>query len=331
MLREFLVRQVVKLQRTIAGRAAGGQEPLQTERLLPARYELLRSVLDALPALIAYVDAEERYRFNNRRYAHVHGRSLADFTGLRVGDVIGPAAYERARPNIEAALNGRLVEFEMPFGTDAQGRDRHVYASYVPDVGEDGSVRGFVALVMDISERKLAELALAASERRWRTVFESACVGMAIVDAEGRPLETNQALRRFLGATDVEVPTARWADFIYVPDREQWARLFYQLVQGERGDYRVEKRYLRRDQMVVWGDTAVSAVRDDGGAFQYAVPMVTDTTPRKQAEEALRKSEAAYRDLVMHATFGIYSVKPRGGTALGKSGPGRDVGLWVHG
>jgi PAS domain S-box-containing protein len=118
----------------------------------------LRLITDAVPALIAYVDAAGRYHLNNRAYETWFGLSREEIHGRHMREVLGEAAWETIRPHVEAALSGREVtyEAETPYKT---GGTRWVDATYIPDRGEDGQVRGFVVLVNDITDRKRAEQA----------------------------------------------------------------------------------------------------------------------------------------------------------------------------
>jgi PAS domain S-box-containing protein len=116
----------------------------------------LEFIIEAVPALIGYVGADERYRFNNSAYQQWFGRPLAGVAGRHVREVLGEAVYAVIAPYIRTALSGRPVTFEseMVYG---DGKLRYVRATYVPDIGEDGRVSGFVAHVTDISDLKRAE------------------------------------------------------------------------------------------------------------------------------------------------------------------------------
>ncbi len=116
----------------------------------------LEFIVEAVPALIGYVDLDERYRFNNLVYQDWFGRPVEEFVGRTVRDVIGDVAYATVAPHVRAALAGRLVTFESEL-TYRDGKPRYVRGTYVPDVGEDGRVRGFVAHVTDITDLKRAE------------------------------------------------------------------------------------------------------------------------------------------------------------------------------
>lgn len=124
----------------------------------------LRLIADAMPALISYVDTEERYRFNNRGYDAWFGIHPALLEGQTLREALGEAAYERIQPYVAAALTGQRVAYEahLPY---REGGARHVAADYVPDVDEDGRVQGFYALVTDISDQKQAEEALRQADR----------------------------------------------------------------------------------------------------------------------------------------------------------------------
>jgi PAS domain S-box-containing protein len=113
-------------------------------------------ITDAVPALISYVGADERYRFTNSTYERWFGRPTRELPGLHIREVLGEAVYAAVLPHVRAALAGRQVTFEseMVYG---DGKLRYIRATYVPDVGPDGAVRGFVAHVTDISDLKRAE------------------------------------------------------------------------------------------------------------------------------------------------------------------------------
>jgi PAS domain S-box-containing protein len=98
------------------------------------------------------VDAEERYQFCNRAYEDWFGHDRESVRGLRVQEVLGDLAYQAIQDNIEAALSGESIQYEVdvPYRS---GGTRHVDAAYIPDVADDGTVRGFVALVTDVTAR----------------------------------------------------------------------------------------------------------------------------------------------------------------------------------
>ncbi|MGH7337075.1 MAG: PAS domain-containing protein, partial [Myxococcota bacterium] len=121
-----------------------------------ASAEQLRLVTDAVPALIAYVDKHRRYRFNNRAYTEWFGQTPEELHGKHLSDLLGPSAYERVRESVDAVLSGRTVSFEAALNY-RDGAPRYVHINYVPDVGEGGDVKGYYALITDLSERKQRE------------------------------------------------------------------------------------------------------------------------------------------------------------------------------
>lgn len=122
----------------------------------------LRTITDNLPALITYIDRDEKVTFANATYRDWLGVDPAAILGHHVRDVAGPELYLSRKAMIARALAGERVEFEAQTRTSVS--DRTTRVSYVPDIGPDGSVRGIFSLSLDISalkevERKLNDLA----------------------------------------------------------------------------------------------------------------------------------------------------------------------------
>ncbi|AKF08626.1 PAS domain-containing protein [Sandaracinus amylolyticus] len=126
-------------------------------------------MIDAVPTLVAYVDADERYRFVNRAYETFLGCSRAEVLGQSVREVLGDAAYAALDHLVRAALSGRIVSYqaEIPF---RRAGKRWVDVVYTPDVDASGRVLGFVALAQDVAERKAQEAAHAAMLERERSL-----------------------------------------------------------------------------------------------------------------------------------------------------------------
>jgi PAS domain S-box-containing protein len=124
----------------------------------------LRSIVDALPAVIAYVTADQTYRFVSRSYERWFGADSDALVGQKLCDVLGPAGYARALPYITSALAGQKTGFEAMLDYRDKG-PRWVRGTYLPDFDEAERVRGFVALVVDISEQKETEERLSEEVR----------------------------------------------------------------------------------------------------------------------------------------------------------------------
>ncbi|TWI67296.1 PAS domain S-box-containing protein [Pseudoduganella lurida] len=133
------------------------------EQELADRERFLRAITDHTTVLISYVDRDQFYRFANRRYQTLLGIDPESMIGRRVGDVAGPAMYEEMQPHIDRVLRGQPVHFET--NLDLPGWPRHYICDFIPSLAPDGTVLGFHAMCMDITDRKMAELAQARNER----------------------------------------------------------------------------------------------------------------------------------------------------------------------
>jgi PAS domain S-box-containing protein len=123
---------------------------------------LVRTVLDQVPAMVAYWDKNQVCRFANRAYEKWFGVRPEAVVGRTMKELLGPL-YPLNLPHIERALRGEEQEFEREIPDPAQGPPRYSQAHYIPHV-VGGEVRGFCVLVADITRRKRAEEALQAAQ-----------------------------------------------------------------------------------------------------------------------------------------------------------------------
>ncbi len=134
--------------------------------------ELARRLLDKAPAMLAYWGADLRCRFANHAYERWFGASPGELVGKHARDVLGPTLYEQNLACMEGALRGEPQEFERELRNPLGGPSRYSLANYAPDIVE-GTVRGFVALVTDISEIQRARVALEESEARFSGIVST--------------------------------------------------------------------------------------------------------------------------------------------------------------
>ncbi len=164
---QFLADYNRTLEQQVAQRTAALQESEAALRdvydELRLREQELRLITDALPALISYVDANQRYQFINRTYEVWFSRSQDEILGKSVHELLGETVYQRVEPYIDRVFEGQTValEAELPF---ALGK-RCISASLIPDFDRNAQVRGFYSLITDISDRKLAEASSILEER----------------------------------------------------------------------------------------------------------------------------------------------------------------------
>ncbi|PZV19250.1 MAG: hypothetical protein DCF22_00860 [Leptolyngbya sp.] len=171
----------------------------------------LRLITDALPVLISYLDAEHRYRFNNRTYEKWFGPSQKDLTGRLLKEVVGESAYQTICHYTDAVLRGQSVRYEslIPY---QDGGDRWVHAIYIPDFGEQGEVQGYFALISDITEakqhqveRQQAAEQIRQSEERLYRVLQNMPVMLDAFDENWNIILWNHECERVTGYAAAEV------------------------------------------------------------------------------------------------------------------------------
>jgi two-component system, OmpR family, sensor histidine kinase VicK len=129
---------------------------MQAEAALRQSEEQLRLITNALPVLIAYVDAQQCYRFNNKAYEDWLGQAPSQIYGCHLQAVWGKDCYQRMRSYVEDALCGHAVTYEHEIKTGTN-TIRSVNITYIPHLDDGGTVKGFFELTSDISERKAIE------------------------------------------------------------------------------------------------------------------------------------------------------------------------------
>jgi PAS domain S-box-containing protein len=149
------------------------------------------------------------------------------------------------------------------------------------------------ALTEQVHEREQAELALRASEQRFRNIFNNVPIGVCYTDLQGRVVETNPRFCELVGHDADELLRMSAADFTHPDDLLQDRELAVQLIRGDFPLSRRQKRYVHRSGRTVWGQTTVSLLRNEGGEPWRIVTAVEDITEHLRLAEAERAREAA--------------------------------------
>ncbi len=175
----------------------------------------LRAVLNGLPAVIAYWDRELRNVMANDAFAELFGREPSEMVGRSCREILGPELYRRHVPFIQHALAGETQLFDCEI-VDCHGVTRYTQTSYVPDRDDDGEVRGFFALITDISARRRAEEQLADEKRRMATILDAISEGVFSLDGEHTVVHMNAAAARMTGRDLRSVVGQRIEDVVNV-------------------------------------------------------------------------------------------------------------------
>lgn len=153
-----------------------------------------------------------------------------------------------------------------------------------------------VGVAFDITERKRSERALRESEEQFKATFETASVGMGQADPNsGKWLRVNRKMCEITGYSSEEMLCMRVPEITHPEDRQADWEAFQNVVAGRSPDYRIEKRYIRKDDAIVWVNVNMTVIRDPSGQPVRTMATIEDITSRKLAQESLRVQEERLR------------------------------------
>ena len=167
-------------------------------------------------------------------------------------------------------------------------------------------------LQTELRERQQVEAALQESEERFRSAFDNAAIGKALVALDGRWLKVNRSLCEIVGYCEQELLATTFQAITHPEDLDIDLDYACQLLEGKIRSYEMEKRYCHKLGHIVWILLSGSLVRDAEGKPLYFIAQIQDITLRKQAEQALRESEERYRAIVEDQTELITRFQPDG-------------------
>ncbi len=264
------------------------------EEALRASQQLLQRTFDSLNEAVIVLDAETVEIVDcNPATETIFGYSRHELMGKKVNMLhMDEATLEEFRENLYPAIEekGFLDRFEFRMKR-RDGTAVPTEHSVTPLKNEQGTRVGWVSVVRDISERKKTEDALRESEKRFRTVFEQAAVGVTIVEMDDNIIETNPFFQELIGYSADELITMKVADFTDPDDTAIDASLTREVLDGKRDYFTMEKRYIRKTGEKIWGKFSANFVKDEEGIPEFCIGIVEDITERKKAEEALVRSQ----------------------------------------
>jgi len=241
-----------------------------------------RIIADNVPALIGYINKDQRYEFANAHYTDMLGADPEQMIGKTVREVLGERSYAQIESRLGAALRGERQHFEQQL--ESYGRPVHYMIDYIPDSADDGRASGIYVLVTDISERKGAELIQAASEKRLKLITDNLPVLISYIDRAHNFRFGNATFEKWFGVAPGSLVGRPLAD-VFGHDGYQLARLH---LENAFGGWAVtyETKAAVGGKLRILETTYVPDVQGDGSvAGVYA--LTHDMTRMKDVEEKL--------------------------------------------
>jgi two-component system NtrC family sensor kinase len=268
-------------------RLSSQQAALENER------KMLRALIDNIPDLMYVKDTKSRFVIANPQVARAIGAaSPEDLIGKTEFDFLpagqATASYENEQ---RVMLSGEAMFNYEEVVHDGDGNQIPVLTTNVPLRDSMGTITGLAGVGHNISERKKSEEALAAAERKYRSMFDQALFGIFQVDPQGHLLNLNQAMANILMYTTPDEMLETFTDSLWtavvLPERNAEFRAAME----EFGHVRAfELEVYRKDRSRIWISATVRAMMNDG-IFAGFEGMFEDITERRVLRDQLLQAQ----------------------------------------
>ncbi len=252
------------------------------------------------------IDADDRTTLVNREMAEMLGSTPEDMIGRTPFEFVDEEDRPRWERGLERKRQG-LAEIHDVRLRRPDGGEVWAMLKTAPILGPDGSYRGTIATVTDMTNKRRQEADLREAEERFRLAFDNAPIGLALVGPEGRFLRVNRALCRILGHEADALLARAFSDTIHPADLPAVQQQLQSMLEGRTSTHASERRYDHSSGRIVWVRLSVSLVRDPDGRPRYFIAQMEDVTARRAAEEAVRERERQLAEAQAVAHMGSWS------------------------
>ncbi len=152
----------------------------------------------------------------------------------------------------------------------------------------DGNVVYYEGIVEDITEHKRTQEKIKEHEERFRKIFEEGPLGMVIVNQEMHFIKANAAFCKMTSYSEAELNRMTFKEITHPDHQVKDVENIHKLLNGKIPYYKTEKRYITKDDRIIWASLTSTVIRDSNGEFLYFLSMVEDITERIEAEETIK-------------------------------------------
>jgi len=288
----------------LARQCADYLERKRTEEVLRAREHELELIINRTPFMFTRCSRDLRYRFVSRAYAEMIGRRVEEVAGKSLVEIMGKVGYETIRPHVEKVLQGERAECESEVDFQGVGR-RLLRVVYTPEKDEHGNVEGWIASILDVTERKRGE----QLAQQLASIVEFSDDAIVSKDINGIIVSWNRGAQRLFGYSADEV-VGKPITILMPPERqEDGPKILARIRRGEHIDHYETVRQ-RKDGGQVDIALTVSPLRDAEGKVVGASKIARDITERKRVERALRAREAELETVISRTPFMLIRCSP---------------------
>ena len=306
VLKHRLQRLPVVVERALRDKAHRGEAARLEEQIRRGKREW-ELTFDTVPDPIFVLSPDFHIQRANRAAAELLKLECPQLPGRACFDLVhGQDRPVDQCPHLRMMRTGKQEseDLELP----RLGKIFHVTASPLRNNG--GDVRGCVHVMRDITKRKRAEEALRESELRYRRLFESAKDGILILEiGKGKIVDCNPYITELLGYSKQELLGKELHEIGFLQDQTDSMEAFQKLQQAGYVTYDDLPLVSRSGKQI---DVEFVSNVYDVGDQQVVQCNIRNITDRKLAKEALQRSEASYRSLILGASYGIFRCDVEG-------------------
>ncbi|UCD50308.1 MAG: PAS domain S-box protein [Phycisphaerales bacterium] len=299
------------LFKEISHRIADGLSSLLSLRELKESETRFRDLAELLPQTVFELDSEGRFTFVSHMASETFGYDRDELSTLSAMDMFAPEERERIRENLGKRLRGEQFGDHEYTARKKDGTTFPVLAYSTP-IRRDGVAAGLRGILVDITERQCAERAIQESKAKLESILESSPNAICVTDLNGNIVDCNRATLDMHGHETKGALLGRsMFGFIAETDRLK-ARMNLETTRTQGSTADVELLFLKKDGRAFPCEVSTSVMRDPSSEAIGFVAAMADIAERKQAREALRKSEEKYRSLIANIPDVVWTSDEHG-------------------